>query len=37
MKRFRRLLVRGEKKAEKYEAMLHLAWALILYRLIATA
>jgi putative transposase len=37
MNRFRRLLVRWEKKVENYEAMLHLACALILYRLVASA
>jgi len=37
MNRFRRLLVRWEKKVEHYEAMLHLASVLILYRLVATA
>ena len=35
--RFRRLLVRWERKVEHYEAMLHLASVLILYRLVATA
>jgi putative transposase len=35
--RFRRLLVRWEKKVEHYEAMLHLASVLIFYRLVATA
>jgi putative transposase len=37
MNRFRRLVVRWEKKVEHYEAMLHLASVLILYRLVATA
>lgn len=37
MNRFRRLLVRWEKKVEHYEAMLHLASVLILYRLVTTA
>jgi putative transposase len=37
MNRFRRLLVRWEKKVENYKAMLHLACALILYRLVASA
>lgn len=37
MNRFRRLLVRWEKKKENYEAMLHLASVLILYRLAASA
>ena len=37
MNRFRRLLIRWEKKVENYEAMLHLACVLILYRLVATA
>jgi hypothetical protein len=37
MNRFGRLLVRWEKKVEDYEAMLHLASILILYRLVATA
>jgi hypothetical protein len=30
-------LIRWEKKVENYEAMLHLACALILYRLVASA
>ena len=33
MNRFRRLLVRWEKKVENYKAMLHLASVMILYRL----
>lgn len=33
MNRFRRLLIRWEKKVENYEAMLHLASVMILYRL----
>lgn len=37
MNRFRRLLVRWEKKVENYEAMLHLASVLILFRLVVTA
>lgn len=37
MNRFRRLLVRWEKKKENYEAMLHLASMLILYRLASSA
>jgi putative transposase len=37
MNRFRRLLVRWEKKVENYEAMLHLACVLILYRLVTSA
>jgi putative transposase len=37
MNRSRRLLIRWEKKVENYEAMLHLACGLILYRLVATA
>lgn len=37
MNRFGRLLVRWEKKVEHYEAMLHLASVLILYRLVASA
>lgn len=37
MNRFRRLLVRWEKKKENYEAMLHLASVLILYRLVTSA
>ena len=32
MNRFRRLLIRWEKKAENYEAMLHFACAYITYR-----
>ena len=35
--KFRRLLVRWEKKVENYKAMIHLASALIIYRLIAAA
>jgi len=35
--KFRRLLVRWEKKVTHYEAMIHLACVLILYRLIVTA
>lgn len=37
MNRFRRLLVRWEKKVENYKAMLHVACVLILYRLVASA
>ena len=37
MNRFRRLLIRWEKKVENYEAMIHLACVLILYRLVASA
>jgi putative transposase len=37
MNRFRRLLIRWEKKVENYEAMVHLACVLILYRLVVTA
>ncbi len=37
MNRFRRLLVRWEKKVENYKAMLHVACVLILYRLVAAA
>ena len=37
MNRFRRLLIRWEKKVENYEAMVHLACALILYRLVVSA
>jgi hypothetical protein len=32
MNRFRRLLIRWEKKAENYEALLHFACAFITYR-----
>ena len=35
--KFRRLLVRWEKKVTHYEAMIHLACVLILYRLIVTS
>jgi putative transposase len=35
--KFRRLLVRWERKLEHYKAMVHLASALILYRLVVTA
>ena len=35
--KFRRLLVRWEKKVEHYEAMIHLASVLILYRLVSIA
>lgn len=35
--KFRRLLVRWERKTENYEAMIHLAFVLILYRLVAMA
>jgi hypothetical protein len=31
------LLIRWEKKVENYEAMVHLACVLILYRLVVTA
>jgi putative transposase len=37
MNRFRRLLVRWEKKVENYEGMLQVACVLILYRLVASA
>ncbi len=37
MNRYRRILIRWEKKVEHYEAMLHLAAVIILYRLVATA
>jgi putative transposase len=37
MNRFRRLLIRWEKKVENYKALLHLACVLILYRLVASA
>lgn len=37
MNRFRRLLIRWEKKVENYEALLHLACVLILYRLVVSA
>lgn len=37
MNRFRRLLIRWEKKVENYKAMLHLACVLILYRLVLSA
>jgi putative transposase len=37
MNRFRRLLIRWEKKVENYEALLHLACVLILYRLVTSA
>jgi putative transposase len=37
MNRYRRILIRWEKKVEHYEAMLHLASVMILYRLVATA
>src|ERR1041385_1239856 len=37
MNRFRRLLIRWEKKVENYEAMLHLACTMILYRLVVNA
>lgn len=37
MNRFRRLLIRWEKKTAHYEAMLHLACALILHRLVVRA
>jgi len=37
MNRFRRLLVRWEKKVENYRAMLHVACVLILFRLVASA
>lgn len=36
MNRFRRLLVRWEKKVEHYEGMLHIACVLILYRLVVS-
>lgn len=36
MNRFRRLLIRWEKKVENYKAMLHLACVLILYRLVTS-
>ena len=35
--KFRRLLVRWERKKEHYEAMIHLASVLIIYRLVAAA
>lgn len=35
--KFRRLLVRWERKLEHYQAMIHVACVLILYRLVATA
>lgn len=37
MNRFRRLLIRWEKKVENYKAMLHVACVLILYRLVVSA
>jgi putative transposase len=37
MNRFRRLLIRWEKKLEHYEAMLHLACTMILHRLVVKA
>jgi putative transposase len=35
--KFRRLLIRWERKLEHYEAMIHLACVLIIYRLVVTA